>query len=168
MPLVTQERSFQLTTQIVAGGIHKVFSGTVDITGQIPAGKLGGLLNVRAHNAGTARQSRPAGRRSGHDPEHRSPHRFRPQRRPRYRPLVPPAAGGVGAAAALSVSITDPALFAASSDGTPGSNGNLAVISAVHDQAVAAGQKPLDFYSRLIFRSVATPLIPLRTSRPRS
>jgi flagellar hook-associated protein 1 FlgK len=66
--------------------------------------------------------------------------------------LVPSAAGGAGAAAALSVSITDPTLLAASSDGTPGNNGNLAVISAVHDQAVAAGQKPLDFYSRLVFQ----------------
>ena len=36
--------------------------------------------------------------------------------------------------------------------GASGSNGNLAVISAVHDQAVAAGQKPLDFYSRLVFQ----------------
>jgi flagellar hook-associated protein 1 FlgK len=43
-------------------------------------------------------------------------------------------------------------LLAASSDGTPGSNGNLAVISAVHDQAVVAGQKPLDFYSSLVFK----------------
>jgi flagellar hook-associated protein 1 FlgK len=66
--------------------------------------------------------------------------------------FVPPAAGGVGAAAALSVAISDPAFLAASSDGTPGSNGNLAAISAVHDQAIAGGQKPLDFYSRLIFQ----------------
>jgi flagellar hook-associated protein 1 FlgK len=46
-PLVAQERSFQLTTQIAAGGIHKIFAGTVDITGLLPAGKLGGLLDVR-------------------------------------------------------------------------------------------------------------------------
>ena len=64
--------------------------------------------------------------------------------------FVPPPAGGVGAAAALSVSITDPALVAASSDGTRGSNGNLAVLSAVHDQAVANGQTPLEFYSGIV------------------
>ena len=43
-------------------------------------------------------------------------------------------------------------MLAASSDGTAGSNGNLAVVSAVHDQAVASGRKPLDFYSNLIFQ----------------
>ena len=66
--------------------------------------------------------------------------------------FVPPPAGGVGAAAALSVAIADPALLAASSDGTSGSNGNVDVLSAVHDQAVVAGQKPLDFYSRMVFQ----------------
>ena len=65
---------------------------------------------------------------------------------------MPPPAGGTGAAAGLSVNITDPALIAASSDGTAGSNGNLAVLAAVHDQPVAAGQKPLDFYSNLVFK----------------
>ncbi len=58
----------------------------------------------------------------------------------------------MGAAPALAVAITDPTLLAASSDGTPGSNGNLAVLSAVHDQAVASAQTPLDFYSRLVFQ----------------
>ena len=152
-PLVAQERSFQLTTQIVAGGIHKVFSGTVDITGQIPAGKLGGLLNVRDTRIPALQGSLDqlaAGLATTLNTAHRTG--FDLNGAPGTDLFVPPAAGGVGAAAALSVSITDPALFAASSDATPGSNGNLAVISAVHDQAVAAGQKPLDFYSRLIFQ----------------
>jgi flagellar hook-associated protein 1 FlgK len=57
----------------------------------------------------------------------------------------------VGAAASMAVAITDPALIAASSDGTPGSNGNIAVLSAVHDQAVAGGQTPTDYYSNIVF-----------------
>jgi flagellar hook-associated protein 1 FlgK len=65
--------------------------------------------------------------------------------------LVPPLAGGAGAAASLSVAVSDPALVAASSDGTPGSNGNLVTLSAVRDQMVAAGKKPLDFYSSMVF-----------------
>ena len=60
--------------------------------------------------------------------------------------------GGVAAASSLAVAITAPALLAASSDGTPGSNGNLALLSAVHDQPVAAGREPLDFYSNLVFK----------------
>ena len=65
---------------------------------------------------------------------------------------MPPAVGGVGAAAALTVSMTDSALIAASSDGTPGSNGNLAVISAVANQVVANGQTPLSAYSSIVFQ----------------
>ena len=152
-PLVAQERSFQLTTQIAAGGIHKVFSGTVDITGQINAGKLGGLLNVRDTKIPALQSSLDqlaAGLATALNTAHRAG--FDLNGTAGTDLFVPPAAGGVGAAAALSVAISDPAFLAASSDGTPGSNGNLAVISAVHDQAIAGGQKPLDFYSRLIFQ----------------
>ena len=42
-----------------------------------------------------------------------------------------PPADGVGAAATLTVTMTDPSLIAASSDGASGSNGNLANLSAV-------------------------------------
>ena len=52
----------------------------------------------------------------------------------------------------MAVQITDPSLIAASSDPAgPGGNGNLSVLSAVHDQAVANGQTPTDFYSNLVF-----------------
>jgi len=148
-PLVAQERSFQLTTQIAAGGVHKIFAGTVDVTGLLPAGKLGGLLEVRDNripalqaNLDQLATALNAAHRGGFDLNGAVGTDL----------FIPPAAGGVGAAAALSVAITDPAFIAASSDGTPSSNGNLAVISAVHDQAVATGQKPLDFYSRLVFQ----------------
>jgi flagellar hook-associated protein 1 FlgK len=152
-PLVAQERSFHLTTQIAAGGIHKIFAGTVDITGLLPAGKLGGLLDVRDNRIPALQASLDqlaAGLATALNTAHRSG--FDLNGAAGADLFVPPAAGGVGAAAALSVAITDPVLLAASSDGTPGSNGNLAVISAVHDQAVAAGQKPLDFYSSLVFK----------------
>jgi len=50
----------------------------------------------------------------------------------------------------MTVTMTDPALVAASSDGTSGSNGNLANLSAVANQAVANGQTPIDAYSTLV------------------
>jgi flagellar hook-associated protein 1 FlgK len=152
-PLVAQERSFQLTTQIAAGGIHKILAGTVDITGLIPSGKLGGLLDVRDNRLPALRtdlDQLAAGLATALNTAHRSG--FDLNGNPGADLFAPPPAGGVGAAAALSVAITDPVLLAASSDGTPGSNGNLAVISAVHDQAVVAGQTPLDFYSSLVFK----------------
>ena len=151
--LVAQERSFQLTTQIAAGGVHKILSGTVDITGLLPSGKLGGLLDVRDNRIPalqTNLDQLAAGLATALNTAHRGG--FDLNGVAGTDLFVPPPAGGVGAAASLSVALTDPALLAASSDGTPGSNGNLAVISAVHGQAVAAGQTPLDFYSRLVFQ----------------
>ena len=49
---------------------------------------------------------------------------------------------GQGFAATLAVKMTDPSLIAASSDGTPDSNGNLAVLLAVDESAGAGRQTP--------------------------
>ena len=58
---------------------------------------------------------------------------------------------GAGAAANFSVAITDPSLIAASSDGSAGSNGNLAALQAVQAQALPSGQTPTNAYSDLTF-----------------
>jgi flagellar hook-associated protein 1 FlgK len=50
----------------------------------------------------------------------------------------------------LTVSMTNPALIAASSDGTTGNNGNLANLSAVADTALANGQTPIDSYASVV------------------
>jgi flagellar hook-associated protein 1 FlgK len=63
----------------------------------------------------------------------------------------PPPAGGTGAAASLSVAITDPALIAASSDGSAGSNGNAQALYALGGQGIIAGQSPADYYSSVVF-----------------
>jgi flagellar hook-associated protein 1 len=65
--------------------------------------------------------------------------------------FTPPPVSGAGAAARLSVAITDPALLAASSDGTPGSNGNAEVLYALRNQAVISSQTPTDYYSGIVF-----------------
>ncbi|MFY9561124.1 MAG: flagellar hook-associated protein FlgK [Terriglobales bacterium] len=152
-PLVAEERSFQLTTTIGSGGMHRIFEGSTDITRSLSAGKLGGLLDMRDTRI-PALQSNldelAAGLATALNTAHHAG--FDLSGNPGGDLFVPPPAGGAGAAAALSVAITDPALLAASSDGTPGSNGNLAVLSAVHDQVVAGGQKPLDFYSNIVFQ----------------
>ena len=57
---------------------------------------------------------------------------------------------GAGAAASLSVAITDPSLIAASSDGTAGSNGNIANLLAVQTQALPGGANPGDTYANLV------------------
>ena len=56
-----------------------------------------------------------------------------------------------GAAASLSVAITDPALIAASSDGTVGSSGNAEAMYALSNQTVVSGQTPSNYYSGIVF-----------------
>ena len=65
--------------------------------------------------------------------------------------FVAPLSSGVGAAANMAVAITDPALIAASSDGSAGSNGNLAAFSAIHNQTIVAGETPSNYYGNLVF-----------------
>ncbi|MBZ5706015.1 MAG: flagellar hook-associated protein FlgK [Acidobacteriia bacterium] len=150
--LVAGNRSFPLDTQIDVSGVQHIFAQGTDITGKLTAGKLAGLLQMRdqkipgvlsnldALAAGFANAVNTA-HRSGFDLNGAAGGDL----------FVPPPAGGQGAAASMAVQITDPALIAASSDGSPDSNGNLAVLSAVHDQAVASGQTATDFYANLVF-----------------
>ena len=55
-----------------------------------------------------------------------------------------------GAALNLTVGMSDPLLLAVSSDGSPGSNGNLPNLIAIQNQPVIAGQTPTDFYSNIV------------------
>jgi flagellar hook-associated protein 1 FlgK len=57
---------------------------------------------------------------------------------------------GAGAANSLTVAISDPNLIAASSDGTVGSNGNLANLLAVQTQPLPAGTNPISTYADLV------------------
>jgi flagellar hook-associated protein 1 FlgK len=51
------------------------------------------------------------------------------------------------------VAITDPNLIAASSDGTSGSNGNVANLLAVQSQLLPSGDTPLNTYASLVFQT---------------
>jgi flagellar hook-associated protein 1 len=151
--LVSGSLSFALSTKLGGGGVQHIMAGSQDITASLTSGSLAGLIQIRdteipslqskldqlasgfanALNTANAQGYDLNGNKGGNI-------------------FVPPAVGGVGAAAALTVSMTDSALIAASSDGTPGSNGNLAVISAIANQVVANGQTPLSAYSSIVFQ----------------
>jgi flagellar hook-associated protein 1 FlgK len=150
-PLVIGQQSFQLQTQINAAGLHEVYSQGADITSSITSGQLGGTIQVRdqqipaiqnqldALAAGLANAVNTV-QAGGFDLSGvAGTNLFNP----------PPA--GPGAAASLSVAITDPALIAASSDGTAGSNGNAEAMYALGNQAVISGQSPTDYYSGIVF-----------------
>jgi len=150
--LVSGSQSFALTTESVVGAdgvqVQHIMAGTDDITNSLTGGSLAGLIQIRDQkipNIETSLNQLATGlatnlnaaNAQGLDLE------------------TPPVQGGpifsgVGAAATLTVSMTNPSLLAASSDGTPGSNGNLANLTAVANQDVANGQTPIDAYSTLV------------------
>jgi len=150
--LVVDGQAYALTTAAGSDGVQHIYSAQGnDITGQISGGSLGGTLQARdqtipdlqtqldslasglvqalntAHQEGTDLNGNPGGNL--------------------FQPIT-----GTGAAASMAVAFTDPSLLAAGSDGTSGSNGNIANLSAVANQAVSNGMTPSDAYSNLVFQ----------------
>ena len=151
--LVSGSQSFALSNQLGTDGVQHILAGAQDITGSLKGGSLAGLIQIRDQEIpglGSSLDQLAAGLANALNTANKTG--FDLNGVAGVNLFVPPPVGGVGAAATLSVSISDPALVAASSDGTAGSNGNLAVLSAVHDQAVVNGQTPLDFYSGIVFK----------------
>jgi flagellar hook-associated protein 1 FlgK len=150
--LVTGQQSYALSTQSDPSGVLHIYSQNADITGSIVSGQLGGLLQARDQEipalqtqldtlaAGLA-NSVNAVQVAGFDLKGVAGTNL----------FTPPPVTGVGAAASLSVAITDPSLIAASSDGTAGSNGNAEAIYALSSQAIIGGQSPIDYYSSMVF-----------------
>ncbi len=153
-PLVAGQQSFQLTTQTNASGLHDVYSQGNDITSQITSGQLGGTLEARDQQipaiqiqldtlAGDLATSVNSVQTQGYD--------LNGNKATTENLFNPPPANNVGAAASLSVAITNPALIAASSDGSPGSNGNAEAMYALNNQGIIDGQSPTNYYSDIVF-----------------
>jgi flagellar hook-associated protein 1 FlgK len=152
IPLVTGQQSFQLQTQTNSSGLHDVFSQGTDITSTITSGQLGGTLQARDQQipaiqtqldtlaAGLANAVNTV-QAGGFDLNGNAGTNL----------FNSPPASGNGAAASLSIAITDPSLIAASSDGTTGSNGNAEAMFALSNQAVINGQSPTNYYSGIVF-----------------
>jgi flagellar hook-associated protein 1 len=136
--LVVGGQSFALSTQTNASGMQDIYAQGTDITSKLTSGQLAGLIQARDQSipgllsnldtlaAGLANALNTANQTG-----------FDLNGNPGANLFVPPSVSGQGAAANLAVAITDPTLIAGSSDGTPGSNGNVAVLSAVQDQPIA-------------------------------
>jgi len=152
-PLVTGGQSFALSTQADASGTQQVYSGTNDITDQIVSGDLGGVIQARDQTipgllssldtlAGGLADGLNAANQQGFDLNGNAGGNL----------FVPPPANDQGAAVNMAVAITDPSLIAASSDGTPGSNGNVANLSAVANQSISGGGTPSQYYGNIVFQ----------------
>jgi len=149
-PLVAGEQSFALSTQLDASGVLHIFSQSRDISSAIVSGQLGGLLEARDQqipNLQSQLDTLASGlanavngvQAAGFDLNGNSGSNL----------FTPPPASG--AAASLSVSLTDPAGIAASSDGIAGSNGNMEAMYALRNQGIVSGQTPTDYYSSIVF-----------------
>jgi len=150
--LVVDGSAYSLTTQPDSSGTERIYSAQgADITSQISGGALGGIVQARdqdvpaleaqldslasgmvtalntANAMGTDLNGNPGGNL--------------------FLPVT-----GAGAASAMKVAITDPRLLAAGSDGTSGSNGNIANLSAVANQAVSNGLTPSGAYGNIVFQ----------------
>ena len=162
--LVAGQQSFALSTRPdpLGSGVQHIFAQGSDITSTLASGQLGGLLEARDHQipaiqtqldalaAGLANSVNTV-QTGGYDlngnPTGSTDSKGNPQTPVNL--FNPPTANG--AAANLSVAITDPSLIAASSDGTIGSNGNAEGMYALSNESVIDGQTPTDYYSSLVF-----------------
>jgi flagellar hook-associated protein 1 len=152
-PLVAEQRSFSLQTQLDSSGVNHIFAQGVDITGKISGGNLAGLVDARDQEIPqllSNLDTLASGLANALNTAHQGG--FDLSGAPGGNLFTPPPAGGSGAAASFSVAITDPAKLAASSDGSQGSNGNLSQLLAVGNQPIANGQTPTDFYSGMVYR----------------
>ena len=151
--LVAGSQSFALSAHLGSDGVQHIMAGTHDITGSLKGGSLAGLIQIRDQEIPSLASSLDqlaAGLANALNTANAQGYDLNGNKGGNI--FVPPLAGGGGAAAALSVSLTDPKLIAASSDGTSGSNGNLAVLSAVATQPLANGQTPIQSYSAIVFK----------------
>jgi flagellar hook-associated protein 1 len=150
--LVAGQQSFQLSTQVNASGLHDIYAQGADITSTIVSGQLGGLLQARDQQI-PAVQNQLDTLASGLATAVNGVQTagFDLNGNPGTNLFTPPPAGGTGAAASLSVAITDPSLIAASSDGTAGNNANADAMYALGSQSIIAGQSPSNYYSGIVF-----------------
>jgi flagellar hook-associated protein 1 FlgK len=150
VPLVVAGQSFALQSGTASGAMQGVFAAGQDITSQIQGGKLGGVLQVRDTVipdllsqldtlASQFTASFNAANQSGFDLSGNPGGAF-----------FTPSATVAGSASNFGVAINDPSLIAASSDGSPGSNGNVAQLIAVRDQALPSGVTPTGAYANLV------------------
>ena len=155
-PLVVGNQAYQLTTgKDAATGMTQVYSQGANITAQITGGSLGGNLQVRDQEIPQLQESLDnlaaslinnvnSANSQGYDLNGNPGGDF-------FTPFTPSASGSnQGAAASMSMYITDPSQVAASSDGSAGSSGNLQNFMNVQTQNIIDGQTAQSFYANFV------------------
>jgi flagellar hook-associated protein 1 FlgK len=152
-PLVMGSQSFTLQTTTGSDGMQQVLDSTgKNITASIQGGTLGGAIQVRDQTipgiltqlntlASQFATAFNAAQAQGFDSSgNTGPNFF----------TVP--ANPANAASGISVAISNPARVAISSDGSAGSNGNIANLSAAVNGALPSGSTPASAYASVVFQ----------------
>jgi len=155
-PLVVGDQAFQLSTgKDAATGMTQVYSQGSNITQKISGGNLGGDLQVRDQGIPGLQQNLDnlaaslisnvnAANAQGYDLNGAQGGNF-------FTPFTPSTPGSnQGAAASMSMYITDPAKVAASSDGSVGSSGNLQNFTNLQTTNIIDGQTAQSFYANFV------------------
>ena len=155
-PLVVGDQASQLTSQTdPATGMSQILSQGTNITAKITGGSLGGDIQVRDQGipaiqekldnlAASIATSVNAANAQGYDLNGAQGGNF-------FTPFTSSTPGSnQGAAASLSMSITDPAKVAASSDGSVGSSGNLPNFTKLQTQNTINGQTLQSYYANFV------------------
>ena len=155
-PLVVGNQAYQLTTQANATtGMNQVYSQGSNITAQIAGGELGGDIQVRDREIPTLQSNLDnlaasmisnvnSANEKGYDLNGAQGGDF-------FTPFTPSASGSnQGAAASISMYITDPSQVAASSDGSAGSSANLENFTNLQTQNSIGGQTYDSYYANFV------------------
>jgi flagellar hook-associated protein 1 FlgK len=152
-PLVLGGQAFNLQTATGSSGLQQVLDSNGDnITADLQGGTLGGAIQVRDTTipgyltqlntlASQFASSFNAAQAKGFDSTGKSGANFF---------NVP--SSSANAAAGITVALSSASQIAASSDGSAGSSGNLANLSAVLTNALPSGQTPAVAYASLVFQ----------------
>jgi flagellar hook-associated protein 1 FlgK len=152
--LVVGNQSFQLTTQMnPATGFQDVYSQGADITSGLTGGALAGAIQARDQTipsilssldslASALGNSMNSINKAGTDLNGNAGGNF----------FAVPSGGSSGAAATISVAITDPSKIAGSLNGSVGDNSNINAMLAVQNQSIVNGETPLSAYSNLVYQ----------------
>lgn len=139
-PLVLGNRSYALSTATNPSGNLQIFdSGGKDITSTISSGDLGGTLQIRDTQIPSLLNSLDTLANQFATAFNTAQSQGFDQNGTAGAALftIPPTVAG--SAAGIKLATTNPAAIAASSDGTSGSNGNVANLTVLQTSALASG-----------------------------
>jgi flagellar hook-associated protein 1 FlgK len=152
-PLVVGNQSFQLTTQTNSSGFQDVYSQGTDITSALTGGSLAGAIQARDQSIPSIMSSLDAlASGLGNSMNSINEAGTDLNGNPGGAFFTVPSTGSSGAAATISVAITNPSQIAGSLNGSAGDNSNINAMIALQNETIINGQTPLNAYSNLVFQ----------------